>query len=121
MRRIVLTSPAAAGTSLLATSTGASSPAIIDFHLTPVNIGLAVEFPAGVGATTQVEYTVDDPFGATFSTTAVWFQHASLNGITSNTYGNIATPVSAVRLNNTVYSSGATGPTLTIVQSGGIA
>lgn len=109
MRPIVLSAPS---------GTGVSSPAILDIYLTPFQITLAVEFGTA-SATSTVEYSVDDPFAAyptNYNTDAVWFPHPTLVNLTANGVDTITTPVRAVRIDNTVWSSGTV--TLTVIQAG---
>ena len=125
MRPVVVSTPSAAGTALAATSSGASSAVILDYHLAPFVTGIAVEYPTGTTATCQVEITLDDPAGTAFATSAVWYLNPAMTAMTSPTVGTIANgngapiAVRAVRLNNTAQSAGA--PTMTVVMAGGIA
>lgn len=109
MRPVVLSAPS---------GTGTSSPAILDIYLTPFQITLAVEFGTA-SATTSVQYSVDDPFAAyatSYNADAVWFDHPTLVNLTANAVDMITTPVRAVRLNNSAWSSGTV--TLTVIQAG---
>ena len=84
--------------------TAATGTAIIlDWAVVPFNVSWAVEIQAGT-ATFGVQYTLDNLNAAidTFATntTVTWFNDA--NGAlpqTSNTVGNYAFPVRALRLN----------------------
>lgn len=118
MRSVKVTGPAA---------TGVSTPVILDQHLTPQEVGVAVLFSAGASATAKVQWSLDDPFATyatDYNTNAIWFDDKNLVALVANTAGTLVNaagnhqPVRAVRLNNTVYSSGTT--TLTVVQCGGI-
>ena len=122
MREVVVATPSASGTALVATSSGASSAVILDYRQAPFATGIAVEYPTGTTATCQVEITLDDPFSATFSTSAVWYLNPAMTAMTSPTVGVIANAngatmaARAVRLNNTSWSAGA--PTMTVVIAG---
>lgn len=99
-------------------ATGPSNPAILDIYLTPFQITLGVEFGTA-SATSQVEYSIDDPFAAyatNYNTDAVWFVHPTLVGLTASAVDTITTPVRAVRINNTGWASGTVK--LTVIQAG---
>ncbi len=122
MREVVVVTPSASGTALVATSSGASSAVILDYRQAPFVTGIAVEYPTGTTATCQVEITLDDPSGTAFATAAVWYLNPAMTAMTSPTVGTIANgngasiACRAVRLNNTAYSAGA--PTMTVVMAG---
>lgn len=118
MRSVKVNGPAA---------TGVSAPVIVDQHLTPQDIGVAIEFTAGASATTKLQWSLDDPYAAyatDYNTNGVWFDDKNLVTLTSNTAGvpvcaaGFPIPVRALRINNTIYASGTTS--LTVVQVGGI-
>jgi hypothetical protein len=109
VRPIVLSAPG---------STGPSAPAILDIYLTPFQITLAVEFGTA-SATSKVQYSCDDPYATyatNYNTDAVWFDHPTLVNLTANGVDTITTPVRAVRLDNTAWTSGVV--TLTVIQAG---
>lgn len=90
--------------------TGIATSAVVpaDYAMKPVNISLHV-FPAG--NTVTVEYTVDNVLAGD---TPVWFPVTGMSAVTVNTAGNVAFPIMAVRINQTV---GAGTSTLIILQS----
>lgn len=96
-----------------------SNSAVIpmDTYQDPFNVGLAVKLSAGASLTYTVQHTFDDVQAKNFDpSTATWYPHASLATKTASADGNYAFPVTAIRLNVSVYSSGSA--TMTIVQAG---
>jgi hypothetical protein len=97
---------------------GVSAPVVIDQYLAPINLGISVVVTNT--NTTKVQYSLDDPFAAyatDYNTNATWFDAAApLASITATTYGSITTPVRAVRLNCTSFTSGSAA--MTVVQAG---
>lgn len=99
-------------------ASGATDPVILDYMLTPANTLLAVEFGAA-SATAQVEYTPDNPYssdGNSYNSSANWFIHPVLVGLTANGVDQLSVPARAVRLNLTAYTSGTV--TLQVVEAG---
>ena len=96
----------------------AVSPAIpLDQYISPFNIGLGVSLSAGASLTYTVQHTFDDVYSPTFDpATANWFSNDTLVNKTTSFTGNYAYPVTAIRLNVTVWTSGTA--TLTAVQAG---
>lgn len=97
-------------------SSGISSPVVLDYFLSPFNVGLAVTATGTISAKVQVSY--DDPFAVyatDYNTDGVWFDHATLTSITGNAQGSQTAPVRAVRLNK---ASGTPAVKLTVIQSG---
>jgi hypothetical protein len=80
----------------------------VDYTQDPVNISLHAE-PAG--NTVTIEYTVDDVMAGA---TAVAYPVTGMSGVTANTAGNVAFPIQAVRINQTL---GAGTSVLKILQS----
>jgi hypothetical protein len=74
-------------------------------------IGLILNFSTGAVATASVQVTGDP----SPSTTSVWNNHDTLVNQTTSANGNIAFPVTAVRLYLPAYTSGTI--TLDVVQS----
>lgn len=100
-------------------ATGPSNPVILDYQLTSTDVLLAVEIAGGASLTTQVEYTADNPYsadGSTYNSSAIWFIHPTLTGLTASGVDSIDVPARAVRINNTVWASGQA--TLQVVQAG---
>lgn len=89
----------------------------LDQYISPFNLGLGVSLSAGASLTYTVQHTFDDIFSPTFDpATANWFSHATMVNKTTSFDGNYAYPVTAIRLNVTVYTSGSA--TMTVVQAG---
>lgn len=108
-------------------ATGVSSPIIVDQHLTPQEIGVAVQISSGASLTTKVQWSLDDPYATyatDYNTNGIWYDDKNLTSLTGNTAGTLINaagnhqPVRAVRLNNTGWVSGTVS--LTVVQCGGI-
>jgi len=98
-------------------SAAASNVIPLDQYISPFNIGLGVSLSAGASLTYTVQHTFDDVFSSTFDpATANWFSHATMVSKTTSFDGNYAYPVTAIRLNVTVYTSGSA--TMTVVQAG---
>lgn len=90
------------------TGVGNSNPIPVDYRQKPFNLSLHVE-PGG--NTVSVEYT---PSNVLAGDSPVWFPVSGMTAVTTNTAGNIAFPIMAVRL---VQSIGAGTSKLTIIQS----
>lgn len=67
------------------------------------NMGLSVEITGTL--TAKVQFTLDDVFDVTV--TPVWFDHATLTGLTASTAGAQLVPCRAIRLNVTAFTSGS--------------
>jgi hypothetical protein len=102
----------------LLTTTGLSSTFgfpmwMPDTDVRPFNIGILVTVNS-TAATYNVEHTMDydghysSNFNGFTSSGATWFQNSGINAATSNTQGNYAYPVTAIRLNVTGGSSSGT-------------
>lgn len=109
-------------------ASGASNPIILDQHLTPQDVGVAIVLSNTPSLTTKLQWTLDNPYGsdgATLNANATWFDDKNLTGLVANTAGvpicaaGFHIPVRALRLNNTVYATGTA--TLIVSQMGGIA
>ena len=103
-----------------ATAAGALSPIILNqSHMggAPFSVGIGVDLSAGATLTYTVEHTFDDVFSNTFNpATATWFPHATLVAQTTDKDGNYISPVMAVRLNVTSFTSGTAA--FTVLQQG---
>ena len=93
----VQTSPA-----LGSVTTGITIP--LDREANPFTVSLVIEVLSGTN-TSKVQFTVDDIFNS--SVTPIWLDHATLTNISATTSGNLAFPVTAVRLNMTAWTSGS--------------
>lgn len=94
-----------------------SQPIPLDHYKTPFNVSLGCGLSAGASLTYKVQYTYDNVQDPAFSpATATWYDHATLVAKTTTSDGNIAFPVTAVRLNVTLWTSGTV--TLAVIQAG---
>jgi len=91
-------------------SVAASEPLVMDRKQNPFNVGFGVVLAGGT-PTYTVEHTFDDILGGV---TPTWFPHSSIAAQTTNKDGNYAFPVTAIRLNVTVWAAGTA--TLTVLQ-----
>ena len=98
---------------------GVSPPVPLNNYTSPFNVAVGCDVSTGaVGITYSVEYTYDDVFAANFNpTTATWFSLAGITAQTADKDGSFISPVTAVRLNITISTSGTV--TMTIIQAGG--
>ena len=88
-----------------------------DTYAVPFNVGIGVALSAGASLTYTVQHTFDDVQSNTFNpATATWFPHASLAAKTASSDGNYAYPITALRLNVTVWAGGTA--TMTVIQAG---
>jgi hypothetical protein len=97
--------------SVTVSSVAASAPIVMDRLQNPFNVGFGVVISGGGSATYSVQHTFDNILGGA---TATWFDNSTVAGETTNMDGNYAFPVTAIRLNVTVYGSGTV--TLTALQ-----
>jgi len=84
----------------------------VDYIQNPYNINIAIVLSNTPNLTCKVEYTLDDIFNPAITPTA--FTHSTLTNLTSNTTGNITSPVRAIRLTITAWTSGTA--TMTALQ-----
>ena len=97
-------------TSVTLSSVTTSAAIPLDRHQAPFNVGIGCVI-AGGPPTYSVQHTFDDVQDS--SVTPTWFNNSGITDKVANTDGNIAFPVSAVRLNMT----GGTGSvTMTVIQ-----
>lgn len=82
-------------------SNGLSAVIPLDYDQAPFNVGIGTYLSTG-SATWSVQHTFDDLQNS--SVTPTWFNNTGINGVTSNTDGNYAFPVSGIRLNVTTGS-----------------
>ena len=101
MRRIVLTK----------TGAGSSAVSPMNLNTSPFNVGIGVVVSGTVNF--SIQHTFDDVFDS--AVTPVWFTHPSLTGLTVNTDGNYAFPVSAIKV---LVNSGSGTATATLIQAG---
>ena len=98
-------------------SQAASNVIPLDTYQDPFNVGIGVALSAGASLTYTVEHTFDDVQSESFNpATATWYPTTGRSGKTASSDGNYAYPVSAVRLNVTVYTGGSA--TMTVIQAG---
>ena len=94
-----------------------SAPIVLDTYRDPFNVGIGVALSAGASLTYKVQHTLDDVTLETFSpATATWYDNAVLVAKTTSSDGNYAYPVTAIRLNVTIWASGTA--TMTVIQAG---
>jgi len=95
-----------------------SNPIPLDHYSVPFNVGIGVDISAGGSLTYTVQHTFDDVFAKTFdASTATWFTTSGLGAQTTDGSGNYSAPVTACRLNVSVWASGTV--TMTVIQAGG--
>jgi hypothetical protein len=100
-------------------ATGVSNPIPLSNYSTPFSVGIGVDISAGGALTYTVEHTFDDVFAKTFNpATATWFANTGLSAKTTDFDGNYTSPVTAVRLNVTAWTSGSA--TMTVIQAGNL-
>lgn len=92
-------------------SVAASAPLPMDHRQNPFNVGFGVVISGGGSATYTVQHTFDN---LATSAPVTWFDNSTVAGETTNMDGNYAFPVTAIRLNVTVYGSGTV--TLSVLQ-----
>lgn len=90
-------------TTVTQSAAGTSAWIPLDYKQNPFNVGLGLVI-SGTN-TVDVEHTFDDVFDSTITPTA--FKHSTLTAKTTNSDGNYAFPIRAVRLNVTAYTSGS--------------
>lgn len=100
--------------SVTVSSLTTSNPIPLDHRSLNFQVGIGCVVPSGT-LTYKVQHTFDDIFDTTV--TPVWFDHTSITGKTTNSDGNYAFPIRAVRLNVTAYTSGSV--IMTVLQSSG--
>ena len=93
---------------------GASAPIPLNTNADPVNYTLQSVI-AGGPPTYNIEWTLDDPFGAVAPVT--WTAFTGLSALTAGAALPFSFPVRAIRINIT---GGSGSVTLTVVQAGGI-
>lgn len=97
--------------------TGISRAVPLDIHQSSFNVALDLDVTGTINAT--VQYTFDDPFGATYDpylSTAQWIDHDTMVSLTADEQGNFTMPVRAIRLKVNSSSSGSAN--LNIIQTG---
>lgn len=98
------------------TGAGATDPVPMNQYTSPFNVGFGCDVTGT--ATYTVQHTFDDVFASDFDpTTAKWFNHSSVSGVSTDQDGNYAFPVSAIRV---VLSGGSTGTVDTTILQAGI-
>ena len=96
---------------------GVSAPIPLNNYSTPFNVGIGCDLSAGGSATYTVQYTYDDVFASNFvPASAAWFDLTGITAQTADKDGSIISPVTAVRLNVTVWGAGTV--TMTVIQAG---
>lgn len=99
-------------------SATASSPVPVNPQAQVFNIGMGCVISAGGSLTYTVQHTFDDIWDPAYNpATGNWFNHSVLVNKTSNADSTYTSPVTAIRVNVTVYASGSV--TVTLLQSAG--
>ena len=89
-----------------------------DWAVRPFNIGIGT-IVNSTGVTFSVEHTWDYTGSSTFiSSNATWFPNTGITTKSTNTDGNYAYPVSAIRLNVATASSSTGTVTIKLIQAG---
>lgn len=96
---------------------GAGSSGMIPMEYRSGNFQSTIQVTITGTLTCKVQYTCDSvsPGDAVTEATATWFDHPTLTALSASAVGNIAFPVTAVRLINTAYTNG--GATARILQT----
>ena len=95
-----------------------SNPIPVDERAAVFQISVACVISSGASLTYKVQHTFEDVFASTFNpATATWFDHPNIVNETGTKEGTYSSPVMAIRLNVTSYSSGSV--TMTLLQSSG--
>lgn len=101
----------------VAGATGVSPPIPLNNYSTPFSVGVGCDVSAGGSLTYSVEHTYDDVFAAGFApASATWFSNSGITAQTTDKDGTYSSPVVAVRLNVTAWTSGSV--TMTVIQAG---
>jgi len=99
---------------LTASGVAASAVGAMNLNSTPFNVGFGVAVTGTV--TYTVQHTFDDVYAATFNpSTATWYSHPTVNGLTVSSDGNYAFPVRGIRVNIT---AGTGSVIFTLLQAG---
>lgn len=108
MRPVTVT---VAGSSGGPTTNGTSVTIPMDDKQAPFAVGIGTYVTSGQTATWSVQHTFDDL--TVSGGTLTWFTNSGINAVTSNTDGNYAFPVTAIRLN---VSAGTGNVTMIAIQ-----
>lgn len=103
MRPVTVTTPG---------GTAVSTPVPLDINQGDFAVGFGCVVSGTVNYT--VQHTFHDPWAADFAS-AVWFDHPTVAGETTNQDGNYAYGVRAIRINQ---ASGAGTVSMTVIQTG---
>lgn len=95
------------GIRITATAAGPTAPVGLDTYQTPFSVGIGAVV-SGI-LTFSVEYTFADVLGSNGPavTNPTWFPLTALAAKTASTDGVLNTPVTAVRVNVTAFTSGS--------------
>lgn len=95
-----------------------SAPIPMDERAKVFQVSIACVLSTGASLTYKVQHTFDAVFSSTFNpATATWFDHPNITGETATKEGTYSSPVTAIRLNVTSYTSGSV--TMALLQSSG--
>lgn len=103
------------------TTTGLSSPVVLDQFLNPFDVTLALNFTSGSGnGTVTVQYSTDDPFATyatDYNTNANWINLTALTNKAADIDAALSSVVRAVRANCSVFNGGIIA--FRVIQGGG--
>ncbi|NDC56709.1 MAG: hypothetical protein EBZ69_07885 [Alphaproteobacteria bacterium] len=101
------------------TADGNSNIIRLDHMINPFNVAVFVDASGGGSGTDKVQVSGSDPLAATDTagTGMAWWDHATLTGLSAGGVGNIAFPVTAVRLVRS-STSGSRTSVMTVIQAG---
>ena len=97
------------------TTSGNSSPIMLDQHISPFAVGFGVVKIGTGDITFTVQHTFDNLYAETSGT---WFDHSTVSGKTASIDGNYDKPVCAIRLNAGATVSGTSTVVLKAWQAG---
>ncbi len=97
-------------TSITVSSAASSAWISLDYRQSPFNVGIGCVVSGTL--TYKVEHTFDDVNDSTITPTA--FTHSTITSATTNSDGNYAFPVRAIRVTVTSFTSGSV--TMTVLQ-----
>lgn len=89
-------------------SATSSNPVVVDYRAQVFNIGIGCVLSAGADLTYTVQHTYDDLYAAGYNpATGNWFNHSVLVNRTTNAESDYISPITAVRLTVTAWTSGS--------------
>jgi hypothetical protein len=101
-------------TNVTVSSQTTSSTIPVDYRASPFKVSLGCKVSAGGDVIYKVQHTFDEIFNATV--TPVWFDHITLVNKIASADGAYISPVRAIRLNITTWTSGSVE--MEVIQNG---